>query len=134
MINDTPSPIAYICRLRLFKMGFFSIIFQKFDMKNVVYITLEEYLSKKLQLIGEGGILSSWKHLWSEDVVLSNLCGPSTRIFRGAIPPVNKTYKCWNNRYKNLRLLSPFPNTQNPIGRTLLLRKMLSRSLPFHNN
>lgn len=45
-------------------------------MKNVVYITLEEFLSKKLQLIGEGGILSSWKHLWSEDVVLSNLCGP----------------------------------------------------------
>lgn len=61
MINDTPSPIAYmyICRLRLFKMGFFSIIFQIFDMKNVVYITLEEFLSKKLQLIGEGGILSS---------------------------------------------------------------------------
>lgn len=59
MINDTPSPIAYICRLRLFKMEFFSIIFQIFDMKNVVYITLEEFLSKKLQLIGEGGILSS---------------------------------------------------------------------------
>lgn len=121
MINDTPSPIAYICRLRLFKMGFFSIIYQIFDMKNVVYITLEEFLSKKLQLIGEGGILSSWKHLWSEDVVLSNICGPSTRIFRGAIPPVNKTYKCWNNRYKNLHLLSPFPKTQNPIGRTLSL-------------
>lgn len=128
-----PPPLHIYAGWDCLKWDFFSIIFQIFDMKNVVYITLEEFLSKKLQLIGEGGILSSWKHLWSEDVVLSNLCGPSTRIFRGAIPPVNKTYKCWNNRYKNLRLLSPFPNTQNPIGRTLLLRKMLSRSVPFHN-
>lgn len=77
MINDTHSPIAYIyAGWDCLKLDFFSIIFQIFDMKNVVYITLEEFLSKKLQLIGEGGILSSWKHLWSEDVVLSNLCGP----------------------------------------------------------
>lgn len=121
MINDTPSPIAYICRLRLFKMGFFfnylsNIWYEKCCVHDFRGISIKKASTN----LGRGDPVIR-KQLWSEDVVLSNICGPSTRIFRGAIPPVNKTYKCWNNRYKNLHLLSPFPKTQNPIGRTLSL-------------
>lgn len=63
-------------------------------MKNVVYMTFEEFLSKKDSTNRGRGDPILLNAPMSEDVVLSNICGLSTRIFRGAIQPVNKTYKC----------------------------------------